>query len=173
MLGFEKGLLVMREFIRGWQRKLGFLILLLFLAVLLGWWASFDFSRVEEGENVRSVNWLPGSASNVSFFKSYLYTAYEFDIPEPEFIKWSGWKLTTITQPVHVSRYCFFKVNTLPSPAPNATNEEWEAFEKTRSTAIATITNGLYFEYLHGNGGGVRVAYDRDRGRAFFWSSPR
>lgn len=61
---------------------------LLFAAFIL--YSAFrGFTDVEIGENVARVSWLPDSASNVSFYRAYSYTAYEFDIAEADFLKWA------------------------------------------------------------------------------------
>ena len=107
--------------------------LLLFVAVVafVVWFlhgAYVGLTHVETGENVPSVKWLPDVASNVSFYKSYSFTSYEFDIPELEFVKWSRWELSPIDEPVSIARYCFFSVD-VPDPGPNGTAEDWQAFE--------------------------------------------
>lgn len=162
----------MREFIKGWQGKAGCAVLVM-ACILLYWCISINVTRVEVGENVPTVPWLPNSASNVSFYKSYSYTAYEFDIPETAFVNWSRWGLTPITQPVQVWRYCLFQVANVPQPDPSASDEELKAFSDLRNSGMATITDGLFYERRQRNGGGVRVAYDRNRGRAFYQSAPR
>lgn len=61
--------------------------------------------HVETAENVARVHWLPTSASNVSYYKSYSFTAYEFDIPERDFRAWSYWEVRPIGKPIEVARY--------------------------------------------------------------------
>jgi hypothetical protein len=129
--------------------------------------AYIGLTHVETGENVEHVKWLPKSASNVSYLRSYSFTAFEFDISESDFMDWSGWKLQQISGPVRITRYCFSNhADFGPNPSP----EEIEAWENRNQ---ALITDGLYYEHRQSNGGGVRVGYDRDKGRAFFQSSPR
>ena len=112
-------------------------------------------SHREVGENELSVKWLPKTATNVSYFRSYGFTAYEFDISESDFVKWSSWQLSPIERPVTVFRYCH------GNPAV--------AFDSKR----AIVVNGLTYSYRYHNHGGVIVAYDRTKGRAFYWSAPR
>jgi len=64
---------------------------LIALAIWLVRGAYLGFTQVESGEVVASVDWLPKSASNVSYYRSYMNTAYEFDIDEADFLKWSRW----------------------------------------------------------------------------------
>lgn len=52
-----------------------------------------DISREPEiGVNISSVDWLPASAREISYFRSYGYTAYEFKIKESEFRDWAKMK---------------------------------------------------------------------------------
>ncbi len=153
------------------KRKFLFVALVAFVAWFL-YGTYVGLTHVEIGENVPSVNWLPDAASNVSFYKSYSFTSYEFDIPESDFVKWSRWELSPIDEPVSIPRYCYSSVD-VPAPGPNATAEEWQAFESSYASRSAKITNGLYYGYLQGNGGGVWVGYDRNLGRAYYHSAPR
>lgn len=132
--------------------------------------AYLGLTHVDTGENVSSVNWLPDTASNVSFYKSYSFTAYEFDIPESDFVNWSRWDLLPIDKPVSIPRYCFIDV---PDSAPNGMAQDWQALESAYARRFAKITKGLYYKYSQDNGGGVWVAYDRDARRAYYHSAPR
>lgn len=49
-----------------------------------------DFTDIESGELLASVDWLPKEATNVSFYRSYFATAYGFAISEHGFRDWSG-----------------------------------------------------------------------------------
>ena len=130
------------------------LIVVTVIACVLGTLRSAcnHFTHIETGENVQSVDWLPASATSVSFYKSYSFTAYEFDIPESDFIDWAWWDLKPITKPVRVVRYCYFS-------SPDAPD--------------ATVTEGLHFVSEQSDGGGVWVAYDRKIGRAYLFTCPR
>jgi hypothetical protein len=142
----------------------------------LGVWfvrsAYLGFTQVETGEAVRSVDWLPEAASNVSYFRSYLNTAYEFDIDEAGFREWAWWELAEISEPVRLSRYLAFSTPHPVEPT-NPTKEEWEAFAVENDRRGITIVDGLYYGEQLDNGGGVWVAYDRRLGRAYFQSAPR
>ncbi|HTN76354.1 MAG TPA: hypothetical protein VL096_13945 [Pirellulaceae bacterium] len=142
-------------------------------AIWFFYMAYLGLTWLETGENVASVDWLPARATNVSFYRSYGSTAYEFDIPEKDFVAWSDWDVAEIVEPVSMMRYSYFAE---PSPhlSVNATTEEEVvAHEKAISERYATIADGLYYGHLRSNGGGVWVAYDRRTGRAFFRSAPR
>ena len=129
-------------------------------------------TAIETGENVSFVDWLPETASNVSFYRSYMYTAYEFDITESEFIKWSSWDLAEISDPVSLARYKLLDTE-IPDLGSNPSDDDVEAFMTARAEQTATIDDGLYYGYLQDNGGGVWAGYDRKRGRAFYQSAPR
>jgi hypothetical protein len=135
-------------------------------------WSVLAFTVVEYGENQASVNWLPKSATNVSYYQSYAFTAYEFAIPEAEFLKWSGKKLMPIDETISIPRYCFPRTK-VPVVGPNPTVQELDNQMQVYESRTAQVANGLHYTHRRQNGGGVIVAYDRDRGKAFFWSSPR
>jgi hypothetical protein len=136
-------------------------------------WVFRVLTHVEYGENEASVWWLrlPPSATNISYSKSYSFTAYEFEIPEADFVKWSRWKLSPIRDLLEVPRYR--RKSKVPdfgsNPTPQQLQIRWEAL----SAQKVTIANGLYFTYRNKAHGGEIVAYDRDRGKAFIWTAPR
>ena len=131
-----------------------------------------DVSRVETGENVSRVRWLPKAACNVSYYRSYLNTAYEFDISEPDFVAWSRWTLTEIDLPVTIVRYTFF-TRPYPTLPDDPTIEEFEVHRQMLSERGATVAKGLFHTECAPDGGGVWVAYDRTKQRAYFRSAPR
>ena len=134
--------------------------------------AYVGLTQVETAENVEAVDWLPDSASNVSYYRSYMATAYEFDTTETEFVSWSRWGTSEIEDPVTITRYKRFAYEA-PSFPPNASGGDAQDFEVALAEQSAIIDNGLYYGYLQGNGGGVWVGYDRELGRAFYYSAPR
>jgi hypothetical protein len=124
---------------------------------------------VERGENVARVHWLPKSAANVSYYRSYKFTAYEFDIPEADFIAWSQWSLRPITSGKGVKRYNYRDVLAeYPGIDPYMSHAD-----EIEARRWARISSGLYYEERWAGQGGVTVAYDRSKGRAYFQSSPR
>ena len=128
-------------------------------------------TRVEYGVERASVPWLPQSASKISYYKSYSYTAYEFEIPEDDFVKWSGQNLSQISGPVRVPRYCLIKLP-MPDVGPNPTLRQEREQLQTLAAREAVVLKGLaYTEHFH-NGGGTIVAYDRQRGKGFVWHAP-
>lgn len=134
--------------------------------------AYIGFTRIENGENVATVDWLPDAAANISYYRSYAHTAYEFDITEAAFRSWSRWAVEELDEPVRIERYSRFSKRLL-DPPPNATDEELQAHAMAYSEQSAIIEDGLYYAYTQNNGGGVWVAYDRKYGRAYFRSSAR
>lgn len=150
------------------------LIVVTVIACTLGFMrgACIHLTRVETGENVESVDWLPTSATNVSFYRSYSFTAYEFDIPESDFVDWARWNLKPISKPVSVVRYCYSSAD-VTEPDASATQAEWDAFEQRYDARRATVADGLYYVNEQPDGGGVWVAYDRKQGRAYFHTALR
>ncbi len=154
------------------MKKRFFIVAFISFAIWFVYGAYRNLTDVEIGESLQSVGWLPDAATNVSYYRSYLNTAYEFDISEREFREWSRWDLTEITKPVQISRYLAFST-TLPEEPSNPTRAEIEALALAIAKRGVTIRDGLYYGYLQGNGGGVWVGYDRDSGRAYYRSAPR
>ena len=150
---------MVKKWILGTLIVLGGSVALIPILVVAGW--IFSAHRAdnhpETGVSEAHVDWLPPSASNVSYFKAYSYTAYEFNISEDDFVSWAGDKrLTEISDPVSILRFNF----------PDA------SFPKAENTAV--IANGLWWETPpRGNGGGTQIAFDRDKKTAYFQDSPR
>jgi hypothetical protein len=108
----------------------------------------------ESAENVTTVDWLPKTASRISYFKSYMFTAFEFDIPEADFLQWckeEGWPVTKVELRETIDK-CFVS--------------RW-------NNGSVTIEGGWYYEHRQKNGGGVWVGYQRETGRAYYSSAPR
>lgn len=121
-------------------------------------------SKVESAENLPSVTWLPSSASNISYARNYNRQHFEFNITEPEFVKWANaYSLNEISKPVQVTRY------TIMIDGPSALNAD----VTVNPRYTATITNGLANSHTQSNHGGYSIAFDRDRERAYFQSAGR
>lgn len=56
------------------------------LGMLLVYYAAIAF---EAGEDASRVDWLPESAARICWYRSYLNTAVEFDMPEEDFLAWA------------------------------------------------------------------------------------
>lgn len=144
----------------------------------LGAWLD---SSPEIGENIQHVDWLPNSASNVSFYKSGSFTAYEFNISEPsfcEFAKTKSWNIKEIsTEPFKMVSYRIGHKLKDKYPYPElknlSTDKDIEDYNKAYEILRPTITNGLKYEFREANGGGISVAFDRNKQRAFVQTNPR
>ncbi len=127
--------------------------------VVLGGAAMFyrGLTHLEFGENVAAVEWLPATATNVSFHKTLVHDVYEFDISEPEFVKWSRWQLGPIKTPVEIGRYNAYERPGKPKPS---------ALASTKPPYRVTIASGLFFDD-RSQRGGTKVVYDRAEQRAY------
>lgn len=126
----------------------------------------------ETGENVATVSWLPSSAKNVSFYKSYSWRAFEFDINENDFRQWAAqWNLKEIDKAESIQRYNYW--NFLKEKHSSQTEDDMNAYFETKKRCIAAVNKGLYDSKTYGNGGGYHVVFDRERQRAYFQSCPR
>ena len=136
--------------------------------------ACVHFTRFETAENVSHVDWLPDEASNVSFYKSYSYKAFEFDISENGFLEWAQrWDVQPIASPVTILRYSLMTTAVPDYNKPNPTQDERLLQLQQHPSQRATIRDGYYYDYEDSSYGGVSVAYDRSKGRAYLQSNPR
>ena len=148
---------------------------LLFYCVLRG------LTDVEYGEHLRSVPWLPKTASHISYYRSYSFTGYEFNISKRGFLGWAKqWgHARPIGKPVQIERYSSPLVaDWLPNePTGNASNAQLKTYERQLKLfdkqSEVKIRHGFVYKDDFGNGGGITVAYDSTRGRAYYASSPR
>jgi hypothetical protein len=129
-----------------------------------------DFTSVEMGEHQQSVDWLPNTASDISYYRSYSLTAYEFTIAESEFLAWSRFDLLRIEKPVSVLRYCCVSARLAPLDGSTADEAKLIAYMNSQT---ATVSNGWYYKRRRQNGGGITMAYDRETRRAFVETSLR
>lgn len=124
---------------------------------------------IETQENVVDVSQLPSwvnvpdSAKNISYLKIFgLYSSYEFDISEEEFLDWAKeWPVHKITEPTTFVRYARYIL-----PEPN--RDDWDAVDEYETKVFHKISNGHYYHKEYKNGGGTRVAYDKDKQRVYF-----
>ena len=154
---------------RGWLRKvrrvatIGCIVspLLLFSLGIFSIWYSNTYP--EFGEHVERVSWLPAEATDVSFFKSNSYTAYEFKISEDGFRKCvhSRWQFEEISDKAVIRRYNYLL-------AMESTNDE-----ELQVQTVARVKNGIVTSYTKGSGGGYHAIYDRDTGIGYIQHNPR
>ncbi len=142
--------------------------------------ASWSNSHPSMGENVPRVNWLPAAASNVSFYKTYSFTAYEFDIPEAGFITLGqerNWRLSEIESKgcqVRTYRMGGGMREKYPPPTSDLSTEAQIAeYRRQQEVIEPTVTNGLAYQVRQRNGGGITAVYDRTKKRAYVQTNPR
>jgi len=155
-------------------RKRWIFLTLAIAAAAILYLAYQDLNRVETGENVSHVSWLPASASNVSYYRSYNFLAFEFDISETEFLNWAnGNDVKPVRESFSIPRYT--RAIAPPTVLPeSATEDDFQRFLAEKTKESATITDGYFYEQERGRSGGfTRVAWDRTTGRAYFQSNPR
>ena len=151
----------------GWKALLigGGCMMLPVLLVLL--WIGLVFyanSHPDTGEHIPRADWLPESASDISFYRSYSHTAYEFKISERDLLKWADrWSFQEIEKPVRIHRYLYF----LKRP------EDFGSYEEYHRECTIEVPEGLISVRRQRNGGGHTAVYDRKTGYAYVQTSPR
>jgi hypothetical protein len=135
--------------------------------------AVWDMNRVETAENVAHVSWLPETATNVSYYRSYIFTAYEFDMSDEAFLNWAKCcEIKPIVKPFWIPRYTGGAPR--EPPEENASDEQFQRFWEKDRLRSATINNGYFYQQEFGQSGGfVRVAWDGTMNRAYFQTNPR
>ncbi|MCF6312099.1 MAG: hypothetical protein L3J39_06585 [Verrucomicrobiales bacterium] len=134
---------------------------------LVGIWI-WSISGPSRGIAVEQVDWLPQEATNISYYKSYIFTAYEFDISEKGFKKWvSNFdQVRVIEKPTTIARYSLAKDHYIDG----ADESNW--IPDTESSYIK-ISKGYYSGHTDMDGGGHHVGYDSIKGRAYRQYNPR
>lgn len=122
------------------------------------------------GENVRSVSWLPGYASDISYYRSNQVEVFEFTVGEEDFKAWAGSKgmtVQSISTPESISRYRAYL------PATNKVIEESsgaddefspEAISKWQDEISFSLKTGLYAQ----GDDEARALFDPAKERAYF-----
>ena len=134
--------------------------LLVSLAIFSIWYSN---TYPEFGEHVERVSWLPAEATDVSFFKSHSWTAYEFKISEAGFRKHvhSSWQFEEISEEEIIARYNYI----LAMKSPND--------EELQGQRSARVKNGIVTSRIWENGGRYHAVYDRDTGIGYIQHNPR
>lgn len=118
-------------------------------------------TRVVVGEHQENVQWLPLNAKDASFYRSYDYTAFEFNIGEQDFLTWAksnAWETKPLDKPTVIGRYTAGpKFQRKPGDPTEHTAAKGHIYEKLREGSTDE---------------GVRVVYDSEAGRAFFTWKP-
>ena len=107
----------------------------------------FYYDDYEFAENVESVDWLPQSANNISFYIYHKSNVYEFSIEENEFLDWVKDKGLIVKKiergPVAITRYNFY-ADFVSECFENMSEEE--QYQEWKSRTEASIENGYLFE---------------------------
>ena len=148
------------------------ILTILAIAIILGigyiWYAIDSAKKIEFGQGVATVSWLPDEATDVSYYKSYGWTAYEFTISESGFRKWaSKYPLQEIDETLHMERWSW--VNFSRESSGLSTNE----YHTSMLDHLTSIEEGLLGGASWDNGGRELMAFDRAAGRAYFQFNPR
>jgi hypothetical protein len=155
------------EALPGWACILFRVFLVLGSLVVLGvgvfCWFAFG-SHIETGFHERSVDWLPTTATNISYFKNRNIAnieTYEFCISGPDFAALAhdrGWAVKLIEKPMSILRYTW-----------------WLAAEHPQRMKpfYAEASKGSYYEDRRPNNGGIAVLYNEDSQTAYVDKSNR
>ncbi len=107
----------------------------------------FYYDNYEFAENVESVEWLPQSANNISFYMYRDSNIYEFSMEEKDFLAWvkdQGLKVKKIESgAVAMARYSFY-ADLADQEMENMSEEE--QYEKWKARTQVSINNGYIFE---------------------------
>ncbi len=133
---------------------------------------TFYYNRYEIAENLETVDWLPQSAKNISYYKRDQSYVYEFSIGETDFLLWArekDLKYEKIEEgPIAVARYSFF------IDAPNDDHEnlsETESYQEWMSQNKVFINNGYFFEGdPDANENNNSGSYDAEAGKVYYKS---
>ena len=151
---------MLRNFIKVIAKLFRIFVFATILFIVVAIYFSFKSDR---GENLKSVDWLPSEATNISFNKNMVQTSYEFEISENGFLQWAKdnnyttHKVTNKEYAVTLYRYTYG----YPDKSQDYNN------------TVVSKFNGYYYEYNNksGNGGGRWVGYDKDIHKAYYFSS--
>lgn len=160
----------------------------IFLGSCVAWFSLWlrDARRPPEiAEGVNRVDWLPVEATNINYYRSYGFTAYEFQISEPGFRAWAAnaarkpgseyvfYRPVTDVADLEeshffpiIQRYNYFLDRHEYSP------EDSGAADLHKGASIE-ITNGLWGEMRRGSASGYSIGYDRETGTAYWQTNPR
>lgn len=157
--------------------RLSIKTLLVVLAVIaFAVWSVLDVREkfsVSTGENLKRVNWLPSSASNISYYRNYHFTAYQFEMSESEFVNWCPKTLAEIEKPISISTWKTRLID-FPKPDSNTTAAQFDAMiDKYDSETTVVVKRGLFYEHWADNGGCSIYVFDRTNSMGYHQWSPR
>ena len=144
-----------------WVKKIGLvLIVLACLSAAYEFWAMFT-DQSEVAEHVEAVDWLPATASNISYYVNKNISgivACEFTMAESDFLDLATkheWQMDKIESSTSMTRYTWFVEGSKPSDH------------------YATIEQGYYYSKRRPSGAGITVAYDLERQVVYVMRSSR
>ncbi len=129
-----------------------------------------NVSRQQLPKHLQSA--LPEDARNISFYRTYSWTAFECDCSEAAVRKWaSGKTLKEIEAPVTAARWnAVILEEKYDCRRPDPDLKRLEAFRKSLGHEVR---HGLAASLRQANGGGFSLVYDRDAGRLYWQTNPR
>lgn len=145
-------------------RHVVFALVLIALAVGYYFIRSTLVGHIESGFNLARVDWLPASASDISFVRrsgfGHLFV-YEFHISDPDFqtlARDRNWQLSNTPQNCNVVRFTHF----LPENDP-----------RRREPFYITAETGYCYDNRTPGGAGIRALYDSSTSTAYIQKTSR
>jgi hypothetical protein len=151
-----------------WQTAIIVAAVVVSNTVTLGivWFREVQWSNnhPETGTKLSAVDWLPPSASDISYWKTYSWSAWEFTMNEEEF---PPYELREIDDIQSIERFSWRE--SLRS-RQGSDGDSWEQEERRH---VATVRNGLFATERRKDGGGYKIVFDRETNRVYHQSNPR
>lgn len=124
---------------------------------IVGGYIVWFFARTSEGENEKSVKWLPQTVSNISYHRSWNLDSYEFTVTEEDFRKWCTKRkdlqeIKEFKDGRKIERYAKFMKN------------------KPKDEHYAVAVDGLYYEWTDDDSRIFKIMYDRKKQRAYIFT---
>lgn len=109
------------------------------------WWSN---THPETGMNLGSVDWLPRSASDVSYWETYSWSAWECTMGEEDFREWgTRYKLQEIKYAQSIERFSWMEFSR------SSQDSDGDAWDKERQKHVAIVRKGLFATERRENGG--------------------
>ena len=147
------------------------LLLLCFILLCLPFAALFYLgSQPTYGKNEASVDWLPESASNISYYRSKQISVFEFDISGVNFKRWAegrGMRVRRLAENTSISRFNAYipAESRVPETSDDASGEAPSVeFNAWQSAISARIERGLIAE----GSDGAKAVFDGSANKAYF-----
>lgn len=137
------------------------LILEAAFVVLMGCWLIWVFPQTETGENLDRVDWLPASASHISYCNALMFRAHEYDMKEADFLEL-----------FHARKQLLAEINPPGAAAPKTVSVfrfNRMSLKKGDPEARHSARSGLHAQWRE-KGWNNTILYDRKKGRVYFCS---